>query len=54
MSQPREPGIVAEPADAPDAHGKFSLNEDWAATLFGLGLLALCLLQVTPDIKGWF
>lgn len=40
--------------EAPNAHGKFSLNEDWAATVVGLVILGLCLFQVIPDIKGLF
>lgn len=42
------------PVEAPNAHGKFSLNEDWAAAGFGLLLLAGCLAGVIPNIKGWF
>ncbi|RRJ87791.1 hypothetical protein EG850_02715 [Gulosibacter macacae] len=40
--------------DAPDDHGKFSLSEDWLATLVGFGIVVLCLAQVIPNIKGWF
>lgn len=40
--------------EAPDAHGKFSLNEDWTATALGLALLALCLFGAIPNIGGWF
>lgn len=29
---------------APDDHGKFSLSEDWTATIIGLLLLGACLL----------
>lgn len=36
---------------APDDHGKFSLNEDWTATIIGLVLLGACLLGlVSPDL----
>jgi hypothetical protein len=58
MSQPHDRGdyvdIPATDVQAPDTHGKFSLNEDWAATVIGLVILGLCLLQVIPDIKGIF
>ncbi|GAA2179623.1 hypothetical protein GCM10009785_06970 [Brooklawnia cerclae] len=33
---------------APDADGKFSVNEDWLAFVVGLVLLALCLTGVIP------
>lgn len=54
-AEPGAPGAFGEPAepDAPDAHGKFSLGEDWTATIAGLVLLALCLAQVVPNIGGW-
>ncbi len=29
---------------SPDDYGKFSLNEDWTATIIGLLLLGACLL----------
>ncbi|MEX3515906.1 hypothetical protein VVR26_00365 [Corynebacterium camporealensis] len=32
------PGVEQE---SPDAHGKFSLNEDWLATIAGLICLSL-------------
>lgn len=58
MSQANQSGeyIDVPPTDveAPNAHGKFSLNEDWAATVVGLVILGLCLFQVIPDIKGLF
>lgn len=58
MSQANHSGEYADVppsnVEAPDAHGKFSLNEDWAATAVGLVILGLCLLQVIPDIKGLF
>lgn len=58
MSQANQSGeyVDVPPTDveAPNAHGKFSLNEDWAATVVGLVILGLCLLQVIPDIKGLF
>ncbi|CED91881.1 MAG: hypothetical protein E7Z95_05655 [Actinomyces succiniciruminis] len=37
----------------PDGDGKFSLSEDWVATITGLGLLVLALLGVIPSISGW-
>lgn len=58
MSQANQSGeyVDVPPTDveAPNAHGKFSLNEDWAATVVGLVILGLCLFQVIPDIKGLF
>ncbi|NLT26233.1 MAG: hypothetical protein GXX90_06240 [Microbacteriaceae bacterium] len=54
MTEPRDRAVEPPAAtDAPDAHGKFSLSEDWTATLAGLALLGLCLAQVVPDIGGW-
>lgn len=44
-----EPAPVTSDEDAPDQHGKFSINEDWLATVIGLVLLALVLLGVIPD-----
>lgn len=35
-------------SESPDDHRRFSLSEDWAATVVGLLLLALCLLGVLP------
>lgn len=40
--------------EAPDSHGKFSLNEDWWATIVGTGLMFLCLAGIMPNIGGWF
>ncbi|WP_103061475.1 hypothetical protein [Actinomyces qiguomingii] len=37
----------------PDGDGKFSLSEDWLATITGLALLGLALLGIIPDISGW-
>lgn len=58
MSQANQSGeyvdVPPTDVDAPNAHGKFSLNEDWAATVVGLVILGLCLFQVIPDIKGLF
>jgi hypothetical protein len=34
--------------DLPTDHGKFSINEDWLATVVGLVLLALVLTGVVP------
>ncbi|WP_281258665.1 hypothetical protein [Brevibacterium ihuae] len=40
-----------EDSSAPDDHGRFSLNEDWTATIIGLVLLAACLLGIIgPEI----
>lgn len=40
-----------EPADTPDDHRRFSLSEDWLATVIGLVLLAVCLLGlIDPDL----
>ncbi|SJM51202.1 hypothetical protein [Gulosibacter sp. 10] len=40
--------------EAPDSHGKFSLNEDWWATIVGTALVLLCLGGIIPNIGGWF
>ncbi|WP_136313708.1 hypothetical protein [Actinomyces procaprae] len=37
----------------PDGDGKFSLSEDWVATITGLALLGLALLGIIPNISGW-
>lgn len=37
------------PAQAPNADGKFSINEDWLAFAVGLALLALCLTGIIPE-----
>lgn len=44
----------ADPPENPDDHGKFSLSEDWTATIAGLVILVLALLGFVPDISGWF
>ncbi len=38
-----------QPTPAPNAHGKFSVSEDWLAFAVGLVLLALCLTGVIPE-----
>lgn len=41
-------------SEAVDARGKFSINEDWLATVVGLILLTLCLTGViTPEMVKW-
>ena len=42
---------TAEPSAAAEQDGRFSINEDWAATIFGLVLLVLVLAGV---ITGTF
>lgn len=37
---------IAEPPPAIEQEGRFSINEDWAATIFGLVLLFLVLAGV--------
>lgn len=39
-------GAEIDDHQAPDprAGGRFSLNEDWAATIAGLGILIICML----------
>ena len=44
VETPRSRRVVS-----PDAHGKFSLSEDWLAFTTGLVLLALCLLGIIPE-----
>ena len=39
-------GEVSEPPPAFEQEGRFSINEDWAATIFGLVLLFLVLAGV--------
>lgn len=34
--------------EAPDSRGKFSLSEDWLATVVGLILMTLILVGVVP------
>lgn len=37
--------------ESPDDHERFSLNEDWAATLVGLLLLAACMVGlISPEL----
>ncbi len=43
MSSDHQP---VDPPSEPEAQGRFSINEDWAATIFGLVLLALALAGV--------
>lgn len=48
---------IPQPAaeqEQPDAHGKFSLSEDWLATIAGLALLILCFAGIVPNIGEWF
>lgn len=40
----------SERPEYPDDHKRFSLNEDWAATIVGLVLFLACLLGLlTPE-----
>lgn len=39
---------VAIEEEAPNDHGKFSINEDWLATVVGLVLMTLILTGVIP------
>lgn len=48
------PPLRAPAETRPDAHGKFSLSEDWLATLAGLAILVLTLFGFVPDIGEWF
>lgn len=54
MSRPEhDPAPVGAEIDdhgieRPDAHGKFSLSEDWIATGAGLLILVLCLVGIIP------
>nr|NLD39851.1 hypothetical protein [Actinomycetales bacterium] len=47
MSEPVQPGAEREGVD-PRESGKFSISEDWAATIIGLALLAVCLTGIIP------
>ncbi|HEX7352768.1 hypothetical protein [Brachybacterium sp.] len=41
----------SERPESPDDHQRFSLNEDWAATLVGLVIFAACMLGLlSPDL----
>lgn len=40
--------------NSPDTHGKFSLSEDWVATIAGLAILFLALFGLVPNIGEWF
>jgi hypothetical protein len=48
------PPRTIEPTPAVEHDGRFSINEDWAATLFGLVLLLLVLSGVITGsfVKG--
>lgn len=38
-------------ASSPDDHKKFSLGEDWTATIIGLAIFALCVVgALTPKM----
>lgn len=38
-----QPAAPTPPQPAPDDHRKFSLGEDWTATIIGIVLFALCM-----------
>ena len=46
--------IPPHEVEAPDSNGKFSLSEDWWATIVGTALMLLCLAGTIPNIGGWF
>lgn len=52
MSAEHGPQTTPPPAtSSPDDHKKFSLGEDWAATLVGLTIFALCVVgALTPEM----
>lgn len=55
MTEPHVPSQkTIEPTPAVEHDGRFSINEDWAATLFGLALLLLVLAGVITGsfVKG--
>lgn len=55
MTEPHvPPPMTFEPTPAVEHDGQFSINEDWAATLFGLVLLLLVLSGVITGsfVKG--
>lgn len=55
MTEPHvPPPRTIEPSPAVEHDGRFSINEDWAATLFGLVLLLLVLSGVITGsfVKG--
>lgn len=43
-----DPPPVTSDEDSPNRDGKFSVNEDWLATVIGLVLLGLVLLGAIP------
>ena len=51
-SAPQREGGVAS-SQEPDSQGKFSLSEDWIATITGLVILGLCLVGIIPDLGEW-
>lgn len=51
MSPAPRSGPRPRPVDHPEAHRRFSLGEDWTATILGLIVLGLCLLgAVSPEL----
>jgi hypothetical protein len=46
VTEPHVPSPTIESSPAVEHDGRFSINEDWAATLFGLVLLLLVLSGV--------
>lgn len=52
MSAEQGPQTTPPPTrSSPDDHKKFSLGEDWTATLVGLAIFALCMVgALTPEM----
>lgn len=50
LNPPSSPPVASRPAseDAPNAHGKFSISEDWLAVVVGLVLLTAALVGLIP------
>lgn len=48
------PERTVQTDEQPDSHGKFSLSEDWIATIAGLTILTAALIGLVPDIGEWF
>ena len=48
MAQPAQQSGAERQSQDPREGGKFSINEDWAATILGLVLLTLALTGIIP------
>lgn len=44
-----QPPPTPESPESPEDHRRFSLGEDWCATIAGLAIVLLCLLGAVPE-----